>query len=157
LQHIRKRDHSSFGYGHITRFGPRPVVSPDEQKISIRPFVFNPSTGKRWSIPCDGDFDSGHVTPDGRFAAVIVRPNYPRWAQTLGDRWYWYSQRLESHPRSWQLHVYECPGRLRAYARARETSPIDPNAEHYGKGFILSPDGHTIIFANGYHWKIYRW
>jgi len=119
------------------------------------PFVLSLATGERWTIPCIGEYRTGHVSTDGRFAAVIVQRSFPRWANALGERWIWLGQRLENHPPAWELRVYERPGRLRAYARARETSPICD--QWYPSDFRLSPDGHTIIFANGYHWKIYRW
>ena len=132
---------------------------PSEPELNRPPYVLCPATGKRWTVPCIGDYRACRVTPDGRFAAVIVRRDYPTVVRTLANRWWWtnFARDLDKHLPSWELRVYERPGRLRAYARARETSPIDPNAEKYSNGFILSPDGHTIIFANGYHWKIYRW
>ncbi|MHB9106207.1 MAG: hypothetical protein ACYDCO_04045 [Armatimonadota bacterium] len=130
------------------------LLKPVSNTNDAPPYVINPITGDRWTIPCSGYFSSGRVTPDGRYATVIVRRSHPRWVRGLGEHWKWFQKRLEAHPPSMELRIYERPGRLRAYARARDTSPI---SNQNPREYLLSPDGHTIIFSNRYHWKMYRW
>lgn len=105
--------------------------------LQLRPSsltVLDKATDEQWAIPYTGYVEFGHVTPDGRFAAIIGRTE------------------TRTHSLSNQeLLVYERPGRLRARVTGAERSPII-----YGSDFLLSPDGHWVVFPQ-YTWKAYHW
>lgn len=109
-------------------------ASPGDYVGDIR--AYNPLNNNEWIIRDKADAQSGTITADGKFAAVMYQANSTKTAITVLER----------------------PGRF----RARGFLPVQRKAEYkfFASKMHLSPDGHSLLITpeyDGDYFLLYHW